>query len=199
MSLLYAIKQVKSCTHFREYLPCYMSLEKRRLLVKAFIQSQFGYCPLIWMFHSRKLHNRINRIHERSLRIVYRDNCISFEELLHKDNSFTIHERNIQYLAIELFKVKNDIAPEFMSDIFPLKNKLVYCSKQDFLTKRVYSVYNGTETLSYLGPKIWLMIPNEIKASSSLKLFKKRIKVWKPEKCPCRLCKPYVQNVGFIG
>ena len=108
-----------------------MSLEKHRLLMKAFIQSQFGYCPLIWMFHSRKLNNLINRIHERSFRIVYQEKCSSFEEQLCKDNYFTVHECNVQYLAIELFKVKNSISPKFMNDIFPLKNKL-YCSKQEF-------------------------------------------------------------------
>ena len=76
------------------------------------------------MFHSRKLNNRIKKIHERSLRIVYQNKCSSFEELLCKDNSFTVHERNIQDQAIELFKVKNATAPEFMNVIFPLKNKL---------------------------------------------------------------------------
>ena len=49
--------------------------------MKAFIHSQFGYCPLIWMFHSRRLKNRINRIHDRSLCIVYRDAHNSFDEL----------------------------------------------------------------------------------------------------------------------
>ena len=103
---------------------------------------------------------------------------------------------NIHYLAIELFKVKNASAPKFMNDIVPLKNKLLYCSKQDFLTTRFYSVYNVTETLSHLGPKIWLVIPNnEIKASCTLKLFLK-VKVWKPKNVHAVLCKPYVKNVG---
>ena len=123
------------------------------------------------MFHSRKLNNQINRIHERSLRIVYQDNCSSFDKLLCEDNSFTVHE---QHLAIELFKVKNAIAPKFMNDIFPLNNKLLYCLKRDFLTTQVYSVYNGTETLSHLGPKIWLLIPNEITASCTIKVFLKK-------------------------
>ena len=51
----------------------YMSLDKRRMVMKAFIESQFSYCPLIWMFHSRTLNNKINRLHERALRIVYSD------------------------------------------------------------------------------------------------------------------------------
>ena len=72
------------------------------------------------MFHSRTLNNRINKLHERTLRIVYQDSVSSFETLLDKDNSFTIHERNIQNLAIELFKVKMGISPKFMNEIFTL-------------------------------------------------------------------------------
>ena len=68
--------------------------------MKTFILSHFGYCPLVWMMHNRRLNNRINRIHERALRLVYKDDSSSFEELLKIDNSFTIHERNIQSLAI---------------------------------------------------------------------------------------------------
>ena len=72
--------------------------------MKAFIESQFGYCPLVWMFHSRSLNNKINRIHERALRITYNDKSSNFQELLDKDNSVTIHHRNIRTLAIEIYK-----------------------------------------------------------------------------------------------
>ena len=68
--------------------------------MESFIISQFNYCPLIWMIHSRGLNNKINRIHERALRIVYDDNRSSFEDLLNKDKSVTIHQRNLQQLAI---------------------------------------------------------------------------------------------------
>ena len=64
----------------------HMDLNKHKCLMKAFVTSQFNYCPLIWMFHSRELNNRITRIHERALRLVYQDNSLSFAELLEKDN-----------------------------------------------------------------------------------------------------------------
>ena len=83
--------------------------------MKAFVTSQFNYCPLIWMFHSRELSNRINRIHERALRLVYQDNSLSFAELLEKDNSVTIHQRNLLVPATEIFKLKNGLAPEIMN------------------------------------------------------------------------------------
>ena len=58
----------------------FMSIKKKKVLMKAFFMAQFSYCPLIWMFHSRKLNNKINKLHERCLRIVYSDNTSSFEE-----------------------------------------------------------------------------------------------------------------------
>ena len=73
-----------------------MDLKQGRDIMKAFVESQFGYCPLIWMFHSRELNNKINRIHERALRITYKDKSPTFQELLKKDNSVSIHHRNVQ-------------------------------------------------------------------------------------------------------
>ena len=86
----------------------YMNLAQRRSIMKAFIYSQFGYCPLVWMFHSRKINNRVNSLHERALRIVYRDYNATFSELLSKDKSVTIHQRILQLLAAEIFKTKNE-------------------------------------------------------------------------------------------
>ena len=60
----------------------FMDLKQRRNIMKAFVECQFGYCPIIWMFHSRGLNNKINRIHERALRITYKDKSSTFQELL---------------------------------------------------------------------------------------------------------------------
>ena len=70
----------------------YMSLQKRRILMKSFITSQFNYCPIVWICHSRSL-DKVNHIHERALRIVYQDFQSSFSALLVKDNSFTIYQK----------------------------------------------------------------------------------------------------------
>ena len=63
----------------------FMNIEKKRIIMKAFIELQFGYCSLIWMFHSRSLNNEINQIHERALRITYNNKSSSFQDLLKKD------------------------------------------------------------------------------------------------------------------
>ena len=80
-----------------------MGLSKRKLLMNVFFTSQFSYRPLIWMCHGRSNNRKINMLHERCLRIIYNDKQSSFTELLNKDNSVSIHIRNIQRLAIKMF------------------------------------------------------------------------------------------------
>ena len=95
-----------------------MPFKKKRILMNAFIESQFSYCPLVWMFCSRTINNKINRIHERALRLVYLDYTSSFAELLKRDNSVTIHQHNIHLVAIEMFKVLRGLGPEILRNIF---------------------------------------------------------------------------------
>ena len=86
--------------------------------MNTFLKAQFNYCPVIWMFHSRSLDNKINRLHGRCLRIIYSDNRSIFEEPLVKDNSVLVYHNNIHALAIEMYKVANDISPEIMNEVF---------------------------------------------------------------------------------
>ena len=78
--------------------------------MKTFIESQFGYCPLVWMFLGRIANKKINHLHKRALRIVYKDHIIAFEDLLKREEFVTIHHRNMQSQAIELFKVKQNLS-----------------------------------------------------------------------------------------
>ena len=105
--------------------------------MKSFITSQFGYCPLIWMFHSRTLNNKINSIHERALRITYNDRKSSFEELLRKDNTVSVHHRNLQLLATEIFKIKNNMTPEILNEIFQNRHhRTIYRKTQAFMLEK---------------------------------------------------------------
>ena len=97
-----------------ERIASYISLEKR-IVMKTFIESQFNYFPLIWMFHSQTIDNKINRLHERALRIVYSDFKTSFAG---QDNSFSMHGRNIQSLAMEIYKFLNGLSLSIPNSVF---------------------------------------------------------------------------------
>ena len=165
--------------------------------METFILSHFGYCPLVWMFHNRKLNRRINKLHERALRIVYNDYESPFRKLLDASNSFTIHERNIQTLAIELYKVVKNLAPQIMHLIFQIELNPRYPRQNIFKTSSVKTTNWGTETLAHLGPKIWSIIPTDLK-KLSLSEFSKKIRKWKPINCPCNLCKHFEPNIGYL-
>ena len=77
----------------------FLNKRKRKLLMNVFFKSQFSYCPLSRMFHSRTLNNKINRLYNRWLRIIYSGNTSSFANLLEIDNSISLHRRNVQVLA----------------------------------------------------------------------------------------------------
>ena len=89
----------------------------------VFITSQFGYCPLIWMLHNRKMLKQISRIHVRALRVVYADNNLSFEDLLGKSGSVSMHDRNLQQMTIEICKALNDLSSTLMSGLFRVRER----------------------------------------------------------------------------
>ena len=194
-----------------------ISEKKRKVLLKTFFESQFSYCPLLWMFCSRKLNNKINRLHERALRIAYADYVSSFEELLAKDDSVTIHQRNLKVLAVEMYKISQGISPKFMNDLveeFDTKyhtrsrygveldeggnvkclNKKLYYRPQKSNTSSF-----GLESFRWLGPKIWELIPDDLKNTKNLATFKSALKKLNIDNCPCKLCKNYIQGVGYIS
>ena len=153
------------------------------MLMNAFFNSQFSYCPLVWMCHSRCINTKIDNLHYRALRMFYKDDSSSFMELLAKDGSVTIHQKNLQSLATEMFKVKTGAAPTFMEDIFNTNNNLdtqnvsagTRSKSQFYNPVNPKKVNTGLQTLRCLGPKIWDMVPNDIKKSSSLPIFKNNI------------------------
>ena len=124
----------------------YMNMQKRRITMKSFVTSQFRYCPLIWMFHSRRLNNKINSIHERALRITYQDRIFTSQKLLNKDNPVSIHHINLQALATEMFKIRRGLSPDIQRELFVPKISLYILRRNNtFERRQVHSVYHGTE------------------------------------------------------
>ena len=168
--------------------------------MNAFITSQFSYCPLVWMSHSRTMNNIINKIHEKTLRLVYKDEKnLSLDDLLKKDKSASIHQINLKILATEIYKARNDLGPEIMKDIFHSVQKAYNLRNRSTLQRRRNrTVYFGTESISPLPQKYGRSSLARLKMQSHKTFFLKKIKLCTTGKCPSRLCKRQIGNVGFI-
>ena len=107
------------------------------------------------MFHSRKLHHKINKIQERALKLIYQDYEFSYEVLMEKERSMAVHQRNLQFLMIEMFKTKNGLNPAFMREIF--------CEPtNEYILRSSGTVTYGSENIRYRGPQVWATIPHSI-------------------------------------
>ena len=193
-------KKARQNLHALARVVHFMDLAKRKSLMKVFITSQFNYCPLIRMFHSRQLNNRINKTQERALRLVYKNNKLTFDDLFTLDNSVIIHQQNLQILETEIYKVKNSLAPEIMTELFEIKEPHYnLCSEAShFKREKIKSTHYGIQSVRHLGPKIWNIVPQNIRESTSIIELKSLIKFWKPDTCSCILCKNYITQVAFI-
>ena len=177
----------------------FLCFDKKKILMNSFIEQQFTNSsnPLVWMFCIREQNDKINYVHHRALRQVYSDFTSTFAELLHKDNSVTVHQRNIQLVAIEMFKATKEFGPKIVRNLFEF-NKNVR-SDTTFSRPNVNNKITGEDTIRYFGPIVWdEMLPNEYKSIETLEKFKIAIKKWKPENCPCSLCREYIHGVGYV-
>ena len=98
----------------------HINTDKKALLYNSMIKSQFDHCPLVWMFCFRQSNNLINKVHERILALIYQGNC-NFKVLREKQHDFSIHQRNLQVLMTEIYKIINGIAPPIMNSLFPFR------------------------------------------------------------------------------
>ena len=116
-----------------------------------------------------------------------------------KANEVNIHVTNLQRLMTHMYKCVNNLAPPISRDTFiPRQNPHNIRNFREFCSFNNYTVKYGTETVLYRAPQLWQQLPQEIKESKTLAIFKIRIKQWKTPNCQCRLCKLYVPDLGFI-
>ena len=131
--------------------------------------------------------------------VNHRDYNATFSELLSKDKSVTIHQRNLELLATEIFKTKNELNLKIMEEILNFQDVNYNLRNNTSLKKgNLKIVYYGTESLTNLGAKILNLPPNEYKELKSLSTFKPRISNEVTDECPCTMCKNYVANIVFI-
>ena len=144
------------------------------------------------MFCGRKTYAR-TIMFMRALRIFNRNNSLCFDQLLQIDKSYNIHHKNIQTLAIELYKIKNNLSNQIMQGIFQKCQNLRF--QTDFVLPSVNTAYFGFRLLRYFSSKIWKVIPDEIKKSLILDGFKIKIQQWTSSCCHRKLCRSSIQHV----
>ena len=149
--------------------------------IPSFIISYSSYCPLIWMFCSKKSIKKINAVHKRSLRIIRNDYETLYPLLLQEPHQITFPQLCINSFMIEVYKC-----------LYNLRNFHI------FQTKNPCSLKYGLDAIPYCASQLWQQVPIDNREAAYLNLFKNRIKTWKCEDCPCRSCKIFIQNVGYI-
>ena len=143
--------------------------------------------------------NLINNIHERVLRATFDDHTSNFTQLLEKKRESTIHQRNIQALMKEIYKFTNNLSPPIIDPMFHFReNSYNLRNFQQLASSAKKTAEMSLETISYRGPQLWNLVPQEIKESASFLIFKDKIKKWNCTNCPCRLFRTFLANVGFM-
>ena len=141
----------------------------------------------------------INKIHERTLRLILNDHTSNTDTLLQNNNDTCNHHRNIQTLMAEIYKIKNNLNPPVMDFIFERRNNTYNLRNfQEFAMKRKRTVKMGLETSKYRSPQLWSILPENLKQINSPVQLKESIRKWDCIDCPCRLCKLYLPNIGFL-
>ena len=132
------------------------------------------------MFCSRSANSKINKLRERSLRIIYDDSNSKLEDFLTTDSSFIIHHQNIETLEIERFKIHQGFSQiSFLDE----NNFYSLQSQPDFQIPRINTALKGAEYKQYLGTVIWNNNSVEIKSIKNFDTFKTEIRKWKPKNC----------------
>ena len=100
---------------------------------------------------------------------------------------------------IEIYKMKNNLNPSIMDNTFERRNNTYNLRNfEEFVTKRKRTVKMGLETLNYRSPQLWSILPENVRQINSLVQFKESVRKWVCIDCPCRLCKLYLPNIGFL-
>ena len=125
------------------------------LTITTFKLSQLSYCSLVWMFHDRASNNKINKVHERALRIIHKDSTSNFQELLSKINSVSVHQRNLQLLLTEIYKTVHSLNLTFMTQVFEEKDvPYDFHENNSLALPNAKTTFYGMDTVRYIGKKL---------------------------------------------
>ena len=164
--------------------------EKEKMtLFRAFTLSIFNFCPTAWTFCSITNIRKMEKIQERALRFVTNDDNSSYDVLLQKTKNTTLLLSRICCIVIEVFKCLNNINPDYMSEMFQIKERCYNLRDPCTLTQPKFkTVMYGKQTFSYYGSHLWNNLPPDYKKCMSFKMFKNMLSRWEGPKCLCNMC-----------
>ena len=148
------------------------------MLGNAFIDSQFNYAPLIWMFCRKGLYLKMQKIHHKTLKVNYQSNK-TYGERLELSKTVSIHQRYLRFLVTEVYKSTSYLNPKLMCSFFTHRE----------IPYNLRSKYYGTNPVHLRGSLIWNNLPSYIKSSRSVCEFKNSIKNFRDINCGCLICR----------
>ena len=142
------------------------------MIYKTSVLPHLMYCQLVWHFCKSSHSRKVECLQERALRAVYRNRTEPYETLLERAKLPTLLNRRLQDIAALMYKVKNDLLPSSVTDIFSIKSSNYSLRNTDFNIPRVNTVKYGKHSLRYFGPFLWSKLPVNLLIAPSLNSFK---------------------------
>ena len=170
----------------------FLTIEKAKILGNAFIDSQFNYAPLLWMFCRKTLYSKIEKIHHKTLKVIYESND-NYDNLLLQSNTVSVHQRQLRFLMTEIYKSISQLNPEFMWFCFYNLRKGPILG-----LPKTHSFYYSTNAVHFRGSLIRNNLPAVVKSSNSLFEFKNKIKNIGDIDCGCLICKDIYVLFYFV-
>ena len=137
-----------------------LDYKSRMAIYKSFIMSNFNYCPIVWMYTTKKLLDRIENIQKRALRFVLNDYHSNYHDLLIKSEATGIKITTLRLLSIEVYKCVNDLNPEYLNEMFTIKNYPYDCRDNSILERpKSNTTKYGLKSFRNYGAKIWNLLP----------------------------------------
>ena len=168
----------------------YLATETKLLIYKSFVRSNFGYCPIVWHFCSKTSTDKMEKLQYRALRLVYSDFDSSCEELLKRANMNTLKLTRIRKIALETFKILNNLSPSYILDLVKFKNTNYSFRYQNLAElPRVNTESYGRKSFRYEAAHVWNSLPNEMRTNTDFKEFGRLIRTWEGTSCKCSMCK----------
>ena len=155
----------------------FLTIEKAKILGNTFMDIHFNYAPVLWMFCRKTLYSNIEKIHHKTLKVIYESND-TYDNLLLQSNTVSVHQRHLRFLMTEIYKSISQLNPQFIWSYFTRKDMRYNLRKGPALgLPKAHSFYHGTSAVHFRDSLIWNNLPVVVKSSDSLFKFKNKIKI----------------------